>query len=140
MCAKTLKGNGEYSYQSSLRGLTAQELADPVQLRLRQEFDRRIAIKLSPKAKLEDFPDQQDIKTPHHEMYDDNNGGGADSVPDRNDLGDQNFDNHLNAEVLLPMGEHQQTEKVKQHKVDEHWNRMGKSHSNPILDTRVCDV
>ena len=39
-CAKILKGNGEYAYRSSLRGLTAQDIADPVQLRLRQEFNR----------------------------------------------------------------------------------------------------
>ena len=35
MCARILKGNGEYAYQSSLRGLTTHELAEPVQLRLR---------------------------------------------------------------------------------------------------------
>ena len=32
-------------------------------------------------------------------MYNDNNGEGADSVSDHDDLGDQNFDNYLNAEV-----------------------------------------
>ena len=35
-CVKILKGNGEYAYWSSLRGLTTQELTDPVQLRSRQ--------------------------------------------------------------------------------------------------------
>ena len=48
MCAKILKVSGEYAYRSSLRGLTAQDLADPVQIQLRKEFDRRISIKLGP--------------------------------------------------------------------------------------------
>ena len=41
---------------------------------------------------------------------------------------------------MLPTGEHQKTAKVKRRKVDKHGNRMGKSHSNPILDTRIYEV
>ena len=68
-------------------------------------------------------------------MYDDNNGGGADSVPDIDDLSYQHFDNYLNSMV-----QHQKSAKVKRCKVNKHGNRMCKSHSNPILDTIIYDV
>ena len=104
------------------------------------DFDWRISGKLGKRAKLEDFPNQKDIETPHHDLYEDYYGGGVDPIPDRDDLGDQNFDNYLNTEVLLPFGEVQQTSKVKLRNLDEHGNRMVRLHSNPILDTRVYDV
>ena len=120
--------------------MNAQKLAYPVQLRLQKEFNRRIMIKLGPKEKLEYLPDHQDIETPHHEMYDYDDGGGVEPVPDSDDIGDQHFDNYLNAEFLLPLGKEKRTTKFKRHKRNKRGNRMGRPHSNPILDTRVYDV
>ena len=120
--------------------MTAHELADPVQLRLRKEFNRHILIKLGPKENIEDFPDYQYIETPHHDIYDNDYGVWVELVPDRDDIGDQHFDNYLNTEVLLPLGEAQRTDKFMRHKIYERGNQIGRPHSNPILDTRVYDV
>ena len=128
--AKIVKENGEYSYHSNFRGLTAHKIADLVQSRLQKEFNRRIVINLGPKAKVWDFPDHQDTKTPHHGMYDNDDGVGVKPVPDCDDKGYQNFDNYLNAEVPLPLGEAQLTAKIKRCKLDDRGNQMVRPHSN----------
>ena len=104
------------------------------------EFNRRISGKTGKRGNLKDCPDQQDIKTPHHDLYDDEHRGSVEPILDRDDLEDQHFDNYLDAGVLLPFGEVQQTAKVKRRNLDKHGNRMVRSHSNPILETRVYDV
>ena len=140
MNAKILKANVKYAYRLNLRRMYNQGKADPVHSRLRKEFDRSVTNKLGKKAKLDDFMDQEDMETPHHDLYDNEHEGGVDPIPDRDDLGDHNFDNDHDAQVLLPVVEDQQTAKVKRRKLDKNGNRIGRSYSNPILYTRVYDV
>ena len=87
MTSNILKVNGKYAYHLTLRVLSNHENSDPVQSRIRKEFDRRIADKTRKKAKLDVFPDQEDIKTPHQDLYEDEHEGGVDPISDHDDLG-----------------------------------------------------
>ena len=122
MTYKILKINGEYAYRYTLRVLTDLEKTDPLIERLMVKFNQRIAGKIGKKAKLEDFPDQPDIKTTHNDIYGDYHRGDIDPIPDRDDLGDQHSDAYLDAEVLLPFGETHQTSKIKRRKLDNYGN------------------
>ena len=125
MTYKILKINGEYAYRYTLRVLTDLEKTDPVIERLMVEFNQRVAGKLGNNAKLEEFPDQIDIETPHNDHNDYDHGVGLDPIPDRDYLRDQRFDTYLDAEVLLPFVETHQTAKVKRRNLDYHGNRTG---------------
>ena len=140
MTAKILKANGKYAYRLTLRGLYDYEKAYPVHIHLRKQFDRRVADNLGKKQKLDDFPDQEDIDTTHHDLYEYEHEGGVDTIPDRNDLGNQYFYNYLDAQVLPYFGEDQKTAKSKPRKREGNGKRMGQLHSNPILNTRLYDV
>ena len=55
-------------------------------------------------------------------------------------MGDQHFDKYLDAQILIPFGEDQHTEKVKRKKLGDNGKIMGQLHSKPIFDTIVYDV
>ena len=140
MTAKILKPNGKYAYRSTLTGMSNHQKSDPVHSCLRKDFNRHVAYKVGKKAKLDNFPDQEAIETPKNDLYEDEHEGGVDPIPDSENLGNQHFDKYLDAHVLLHFVEDQQTAKFKCRNLDENGNRMRRSHSNPIFDTRVYDV
>ena len=125
MTANILKANVKYAYRSTLRGMPDNEKVYSVHSCLRKEFDRHVANKIEKKAKIDNFPDQEDIETPHHDLYDDKHEGGVDPIPDRDDLGDQHFDKYLDAQILLPFGEDKNTSRVKRRKLENNGNIMG---------------
>ena len=55
MTTKLLIKNGQYIHRSTFRGLTDDELADPNQIKERNEFDISITEKLGASAKPEDL-------------------------------------------------------------------------------------
>ena len=113
MTTNILKANDKYAYRLSLRGLPDHEKTDPVHGLLRKDFDRHVANNHGRKSKLNKFTDQEDIETPHHDLYDDEHEGGVDPILNHDDLGNQNFDNYLDVQLLLPFVEDQQKSKVK---------------------------
>ena len=70
MTAKILKSNGQYVHRTTLRGLTDKEVRDDGEIKLRKIFDEEIDRRLGPKAKKEDF-EQDDIELSHPELYED---------------------------------------------------------------------
>ena len=61
-------------------------------------------------------------------------------MPDRDTLDDDHFDQYLNSEVLLPLGDSYKTGKVTRRLVDSDGKEKGLASSNPILDTREYNV
>ncbi len=137
MTAAILKSNGQVVYRRTFRPLTPEELADPVQVKHRQEFDESVAEALGPGMQVEDLP--PDAETPEFDLYGDDDGEDHQHVPEPEPTPDT-ADEYLNAEVLLPKDGTMQTGKVKSRKRDKDGNIKGTKNANPILDTRQYEV
>ena len=139
MTAKILKANGERVYRSTYRPLTEDEVHKPEDIKEREEFDAKIAIKLGPSMRESDLP--EDAETPHFPIYQDDAGGSPTPAPDAEDVTpDTASDNYLGAEVLLPHGGQMITGKVKCRKRSIDGNLKGTANRQPILDTRTYEV
>ena len=66
-----------------------EEKSDPVRKCLREEFDLRVSEKLGKRTKLEYFPEEDEIENPRHDLYQDDHGGGVETIPDCDNLGYQ---------------------------------------------------
>jgi hypothetical protein len=80
-----------------------------------------------------DNTDDTDHITPEFEPVED-------STPDADEWDHDAFDKYISAEVLLPKGDQFILGKVIDRKRDIHGQPVGRSHNNPILDTRVYQV
>ena len=122
-----LNRNGTVLPKQTLRKLTPQELRDPEEIKKREEFTQAIQNKLGDSISLPDESlEEEEDAEPEASMPE------ADDIPD--------YDEYINAEVLLPNGEHMQTAKVVRRVRDELGVIKGQQNSNPILDTRVYEV
>ena len=133
LTAKILMPNGQFVCRSTLRHLNDDEQNSDVHKALRLQFDQAIDEKLGPKASPLDF-DEQDL-TPEHI----NCGEDADSID--SDHGDLEItpeigDNYIGAEILIPRGGVLLRGLVTHRKQDANRNPIGRSHDNPVLDTR----
>ena len=72
---------------STFRGLADDELADPNQIKERNEYDISITEKPGASAKPKDLSeDEPNVETPYLPPDEDNDGGGTCPVPDHEDL------------------------------------------------------
>ena len=137
MTAKLLTKNGQYVHRSTYRGLTEDEILDPLEIKLREQFDIAISEKLGEGAKPADFSEEKlDCETPHSVLYEDDCGGGTTQTPDRDALEDDHYDQYLNSEVVLPIQGEFQTGKVKRRKTDSDGVEIGRADKHAICDTR----
>ena len=82
--------------------------------------------------------DEESI-TPTFELYSDDVERNS-NIQDIDDVTCKEFDQYIGAEVLLLKGNSSTTGRVIQRKRDSDGNLRGKSHANPILDTRIYEV
>jgi hypothetical protein len=66
--------------------------------------------------------------------------GDKPTMPQADELDHEAFDEYLDAQVVLPYKDIATTGTVIARKKDCHGNVVGKSHPNPVLDTRVMEV
>ena len=80
LTAKILKQNGEVVHRSTYRGLTPEEIVNPVEQATMESFNESIEVKLGPKASVDDFKDLGIDEPPIFEKYKDDNLNGH--IPD----------------------------------------------------------
>ncbi len=81
------------------------------------------------------------METPSFEPYNDDKGNAISTTPDDDGKADPDtYDQHVGAEVVLPIGDTMMIAKVRGRKRQLDATLMGKAHSNPILDTRTYEV
>jgi hypothetical protein len=102
MTAKIMKSNGQYAHRTTLRALTPDEEASSDEIKARDAFDEAIHKALGPGSKPEDYDDDPDIQTPTFDPYEDDDEQGDRSIPDRDEVTGDTFDQYLGAEVTLP--------------------------------------
>eukprot|EP00804_Cyclotella_cryptica_P009101 CCRYP_003177-RA/>CCRYP_003177-RA protein AED:0.23 eAED:0.23 QI:0/0/0/1/1/1/2/0/629 len=142
LTAKILKQNGEVVHRSTYRGLTPEEIANPIEQAAMKNFDETIQAKLGPKTSIDDFKDLGIDESPILDKYeDDDHDGRIPDPPDEElDATPEIGDNYVNTEVMLPRGDHMARGKVIRRKRDAEGNPIGRANNNPILDTRQYEV
>ncbi|KAI2496194.1 Reverse transcriptase (RNA-dependent DNA polymerase) [Fragilaria crotonensis] len=110
MTRKVLKSNGQVVYRSTVRALTADELADETMTKNRREFTEKVNAILGDGFKYEDFasdPELETFETPTYQHYsDDGDGELTPHVLDADDDVDvDTHDQYVGAEVNLPIGD-----------------------------------
>jgi hypothetical protein len=141
MTAKLLKSNGQVIHTSTYRSLTPDELLSVEESKARDEFDKKIAIKLGPAAEPGDIDDDE-VETPMFERYCDDTDGEIQQTPDADEkeTTPEVMDEYLGADVLLPLGDTMVSGKVRGRKRDHEGAIHGTRNPNPILDTRTYSV
>ena len=133
MTSKVLRVTGNTRHVSSFTALSDDELRDPDTIRRMREFDKIITRRLGPAFEAGELPEDE---TPEFELYADDDGKDIVDTPERDDVDEDAYDAYLKAEVLLPLRGEMKTGRVTRRKRDSDGNVIGRSHQQPILDTR----
>jgi hypothetical protein len=107
----------------------------------KRQYDERLATVLGPRMEGMIFDDDETADEPYVRYADDE----PVQLPDPDDVDDLGpetdaFDKYISAKVLLPSGDDMLYGTVLRRKRDVNGNLIGRSHSNPILDTSVYEV
>ena len=140
MSRKIIKQNGQIVYRSTVRSLTPDEIADPIRIKERDEFDEALKSALGEPLTEEDLAGDPDYETPELEPYDDKDDRKTPLVQDIDKADADTHDKYVGAQVKLPNGDKVQTGKVIGRKRDRDGEAKGVANTNPILDTRTYDV
>ena len=131
--------------RTTFEALSTEEIADPVQAKAREEWDKELKDRLGDdkfasltKADLEELGD--DWVTPSFEPYDDDDGnweGESSGAPaDSTSTPDLANDRYKNARISVPKGGVMCPGKVTKRATDSDGNPLGRANELPPLDTR----
>jgi len=132
MAMRILKQNGQVVVRSTIRHLTPDETNSDVEKKKREEFDELIKEKI---GALDPSLIDDDATTPEYEPYEEEK-----KMPEADDFEPEAYDKYISAEVNLARGDELKHAKVLSRKRDADGNPIGRSHTNPLLDTRVYTV
>ena len=140
--AKILLSNGEYIVRTTFEALSKDELADPVQAKARDEWDRKLKERLGDE-RFQSLTESDlealggDWVTPKYEEYEDwqdeELSGAPDDLPPTPDFAD---DIYKNVKISVPRGGVMCPGKVTKRVTDSDGNPLGREHELPPLDTR----
>ena len=139
LCAKLLKRNGQSVYRSSYQHLTEDEVYNPEEVKKRDDFDRRIEIKLGRPNKFLDFDDEG--QAPLFQFYEDDNDGVIDHAKEAEEEPTPiSFNNYIGTQVTLPRGDEMVSGTMKTQVKDYEGDRICVANQDPIFDTRAYKV
>ena len=119
--------------------MTEDEVNNPEEVEKRDDFDRRIEIKLGPATKSSDFDDEG--QTPVFQLYEDGDDGVIGHAKQAEEEPTPiSFDNYIGTEVTLPRGDEMVSGIMKSRVKDHEGDPIGVANQNPILDTSVYEV
>jgi len=127
--------------RTSVFPLSAEDRNSEAVTEKKRQFETRLAEALGPRMAGMDFDDDEQNKEGYI-RYEDDEPVQIQDPDDIDDLGNETdaFDRYISAKVLLPSGDDMLYGTVLRRKRDVNGNLIGKSHSNPILDTSVYEV
>jgi hypothetical protein len=134
MTTKILTKDGSYFHTLTFRPLNSKEMEE--EHPQREAFLAQVEQRLGDKSKSDDFDSDLELDKYDLEPYEDNDDGGIDQMPDREEQQFEHFDQYLNSEVLLARKDKMTTGKVKSRKRTADGSLRGTGDTNPILDTR----
>ena len=139
MCSKILKQNAEVVYRTSVFPLSLEDNNNESVTILKNKFNESIHQRLGDPQHEPNPPDESSLDTPHYNPYEDPTTSTT-PLDDADSMDHEAFDRYLTARVLIPRGDALEQGIVKQRKRDNDGNLIGRSHSNPLLDTSIYDV
>lgn len=140
MCYWVLPASGIPISRTTVQPLKKEELLEPEVIARLQRYDAAIALKLEGPnpvtgeglATMFDLdPEESDDVDPFEPEA---------AMPEADDYDEETYDKYISAQVMLPKGDTYQSAQVRQRKRTSQGDPIGKSNSNPILDTRVYEV
>jgi hypothetical protein len=136
MCARVLAANGQILARTTYSPLSVADHNSESVKKRQLEFDESIKTQFGNPDRVPVFIGDPD----EFEPYSDDSTGDEATMPEADDYDHDAFDQYINAEVLLPVGDSLLTGKVIARKKDRDGNPVGRSNANPILDSRVLEV
>ena len=127
--------NGTVIPKQTLRPLTRTEHNGQVDQQRMKDFDDAIKSKFGDSVAI---PDESELDVVEMDNINGDEDSNASKVPEVDEM--PNYDQYLNAEVLLPHGEHMQTAKVIRRMKNDTGKVIGNYNDNPALDSRVYEV
>ena len=119
--------------------MTEDEVNNPEEEQKRDDFNRRIKIKLGRTTKSSDFDDEG--QTLVFQLYEDDDDGVIDHAKEaEGEPTPISFNNYIGDEVTLPRGDEMGSGTVKSQVKDHERDPIGIANWNPIFDTRVYKV
>ena len=139
--AVIIKENGQRVIRSTFRRLTPDEVASPTEESKRRTFDKNLRDKIG-SITIESDLVCLGVETPTYQAYDDDDDddGGVGETPDIDNATPEEGDMYLGAEVTLPQGDKMVAGKVRRRKRNSSGELFGRSHRNPMHDTRIYEV
>ena len=134
--AKILKSNGQVLYMLMYWGLNDDEHHDNTEVKKQKLFNSLIKSKLGSPLSFRDLQDMDPgITTPLYELYEDDCKTHKHAPNIDDDVNLETGDTYIEAEVSLPHGASQQTDKAICQARDQGGELSGTAHNNPILYT-----
>ena len=131
---KILKSNSQVVPRSTIRHLTHDDLTNPDHIAMTKACNDNIIEKIGVPATENDF-DKDYLKLKFEYYNDDHQDTAPDAPPEHLTPTPEIGDNYLNMELMLPRGGTLTRGRVTERKRDHEGNVIGRSNTNPILDT-----
>jgi Reverse transcriptase (RNA-dependent DNA polymerase) len=145
MCSKILTSKATTRVYSSVFPLSTEDRNSEVVKAKIAEYETELAGKLRDRAVglepiEEDLGDIED-ETPEYDVYHDEDENKEHEMPEIDEYDHGFFDKYIAASVMIPDPDGVlRKAKVNKRKRDDDGNVIGKSHSNPILDTSLYEI
>ena len=142
LCYYIITARGQVLARTTVQPFTNEEMRSPDNKLKMKEFDMKLNTSIrndefvihdgaEPGRLLDELDDELDQFTPYEPEAE---------MPEADDFDDESFDEYLSARIILPKGDKYEKATVVRRKRDIHGNPMGKSDTNPKMDTRMYEV
>ena len=144
MSSKILTRKGKIVHRTSVWPLSVEKSHDPLFTAQREQFDTDLKEALGNRfegldPEEGDDPAEEGNDTPFFEAYEDDEQKDT-RVPEADDYKVDAYDKLISAKVMLPLGDSKRPGQVIRRKRDADGNPIGRSSSNPYLDTSLYEV
>ena len=144
MSSKILTRKGKIVHRTSVWPLSVEKSHDPSFTAQRDQFDTDLKEALGNRfegldPEEGDDPAEEGNDTPFFEAYEDDEQEDT-RVPEADDYKVDAYDKLISAKVMLPLGDSKRPGQVIRRKRDADGNPIGRSSSNPYLDTSLYEV
>ena len=143
MSSKILTDKGKVIHRTSVWPLSVEKSHDPSFQAQKEQFDDNLRQVLGQRmeglAPGDDVDDEYATETPHYQPYEDDEQEDV-TKPEMDEYTTDSYDKLISAKVMLPLGDSLRPGQVVRRKRDADGKLIGRTSTNPILDTSMYEV
>ena len=141
MCMKVLTDTGNILSRTSVFPFTIEDQNNDAVTKRLNDFDAKLKETFRNQPEGPAIPEEiaNAVDSPEYEPYEDNDGVVA-QIDEVDSFEHEAYDEYISSKVLIPRGDTVLPAIVKRRKRDENGNLIGRSNTNPYLNTSVYDV